>query len=516
MGNSKEHHKKKANKMKKILVSLLYGDIVNLEYAIENIEKGNEVFILQCDRTMGICTRNVNGVGLLCSLCQCGLKSVLNEMKLVNKAKLLRLSKMVAKDDIKESQSFNSDFNSVQELKNLTYKGAQVGYGAFSSYVTSSRNVMPDMTTEFKKYIQFLIRKEIIIYNVIERLHKEYNFDQIVLHNGRFAHTKPFLEFARNHKVDFVVTEFKIVNDQFLKDVFYNDIPHSISYLAKNVKENWEKGDPTNREEIGRSFFERKKMGMAAGDKVYTKNQHAGELPEGWNELVENITIFNSSEDEFCSVSKEYDNNILFSNQFVALKTIFEHYKGDKTKHFYLRIHPNLDSVPYRSHMALYELKYDNVTIISPTSTISSYTLLDKSDKIIIFNSTMGVEATYWGKPVISLTKYIYWELGLLHHPETNEQLWEMIDDKELKVITNDNLIKYSYWLLHPNYPIANRIPVGKPYFKLIGNHMGNVTIMKLFGSYNLFFLLYKLFSRINLFPKFKGLPCTEPYIISK
>lgn len=30
-------------------------------------------------------------------------------------------------------------------------------------------------------------------------------------------------------------------------------------------------------------------------------------MPEGWKDDVENIVIFNSSEDEFAAVSKEFD-----------------------------------------------------------------------------------------------------------------------------------------------------------------------------------------------------------------
>lgn len=497
--------------MKKILIYSVCEDFSSLSYAKENIEQGNEVYLIECDKKQGNCQHNCYGSRISCSFCYHSMIGAIRRAGLIGKVHLFRLSEVIKQEDEKAADTFSINFNSVQELKELTYKGAEVGFGAFSSYVTFSCNVMPEMTDDFKKYICGLIKTEVMIYEALERMHKEIQFDQIVFHNGRFSQFKPFLEFARLHNIDYIATEVRIRDGKLMKNDFHNDIPHSISYIAKKVLKNWDEADPVQREKIGRSFFERRKKGLAAGDKVYTKDQHVGELPEGWSDEVENIAIFNSSEDEFCSISKEYDSYMLFPNQFEALKTIFEHYEDDKTKHFYLRIHPNLARVPYKSHMALYELKYDNVTIIPATSTISSYALLDKSDKIIIFNSTMGVEATYWGKPVISLTKYVYWELGLLHHPEKCNELWEMIDDKELKVATNDNIIKYGYWLLHPNCPEEKMISY-KYVDKILGHKIMKPTIMKTFGSFKFYILVKKVLDKLRLYRAFDKFPSIAPY----
>ena len=203
---------------------------------------------------------------------------------------------------------------------------------------------------------------------------------------------------------------------------------------------------------IGKSFFEKRRNKIAAGDKVYTANQQKELLPEDLPSDKEIISIFNSSEDEFCAVSTEYDGYMLFENQYVALKTIFDHYKDDSSKHFYLRIHPRLQAYPYKSHTMLYELKYENVTIISPTSSVDSYALMDVSNKIVVFNSTMGVESSYWGKPVIELNKYMWSLMDVVYTPETVEELWQLIDTPNLKCKYNDNCLKYAYWELHPNY----------------------------------------------------------------
>ena len=498
--------------MKKVLIFSGNNDFNALELALENVECGNQVVLIQCDKTLQLCQHNRFGNPIMCAHCKHAMKNVINKIGLDKKVKLLYLSDLLNDDDSKAAQSFSFSFNSVKDIKAITYQNVEVGQGAFSSYVTFTRNVMPDMTPEFKDYISFLIRKEVEMCHAIDRLHKENRFELLVLHNGRFAQFKPLLGYAREHRIDYICTEQRFSENKLLKDIFYNNIPHDIEYVSGNVIKNWEKGDPNEREIIGRDFFERRKKGLPAGDKVYTKDQKAGTLPDGWDDGVENIAIFNSSEDEFLAISKEYDSYLLFPNQYVALQTIFEHYKGDKTKHFYLRIHPNLKNVPYKSHVALYKLHYDNVTIIPANSNISSYAILDNCDKVIIFDSTMGVEATYAGKPVIALSKYFYTILDMVHTPSNPEELWKLIEQKDLPCKMNDNVIKYGYFMMHQNYPEVSKVPYKYVCFTLFGKTFTDYSIMKLFGSYKMNVLVEFFLNKIKIFSQFKKLPCTEPY----
>ncbi len=498
--------------MKNVLIFSCGNDINAIDLAFENIDAGNNILFLQCDKFLGICQHNRYGSPFMCYHCKKSMIRWIKNFASSEKCRVKYLTELVKKDDVKKANDYIFDFDTVQTLKDLKYNGMSVGYGAFSSYVTFSRNVMPDFTNEFKEYISFLIRKEIAIINLLERLQLDYKFDEFVFHNGRFAQFKPFLEFAKINNIKFVCTEHIIHNNRYLKDNYYNNIPHSIDCRALNVLENWDKGDSKDREAIGRSFFEKRKKGIPAGDKVFIKQQHSGEMPNDWDPSVENITIFNSSEDEFLAVSKEYDSYLMFPNQYTALKTIFDHYKGDKTKHFYLRIHPNLKDVPFKSHLALYKLNYDNVTIIPAGSSISSYSLLDSSDKIIIFDSTMGIEAAYWEKPVIALSKYTYLKLGLLNYPNTVDELWTCIDNKNLPINANDNLIKFGYWFMHPNKPEVKRVPYKVVSFSILNKHFLDYTIMTFCGSHKMHVFLEYLLNKFPLFSKFRKLPCTEPY----
>ena len=132
-----------------VLIHLVHGDYNALEYALEYLEKGNEVFILQCDRSFGICQHNRLGNPLICRHCIHSMNRLVNRLGLCEKVHLIPLSKCANKTIIEESESFNISFNSISELKNLTYAGAQLGYGAFSSYVTSPRTSILQSLRDF-------------------------------------------------------------------------------------------------------------------------------------------------------------------------------------------------------------------------------------------------------------------------------------------------------------------------------------------------------------------------------
>lgn len=478
-----------------VLVFRGTNDIDGLDYAIEYKQRGDNVTVIQCDESMGMCPWNPYSSARCCKYCYKVSKKAFKK-HCPDGFEYIKLSSLVTEDDIKKSETLLMDFESIADLKNILYDNVEIGYGAFSSYATASRNVMPNITNQFKTYIQHSMRMEIRIYEALKRFVKKRKFDLIIFHNGRFAMYRPFLGLARNLHIDFIATEHFDANGVTYKNDFINDVPHSVEANMAKARELWDRTQPEKREENGRNFYEWRKNGIPSGtdQKVYVKDQVKGRLPEGWDEKVENIAIFNSSEDEQCAIDKKIDSQNLFENQYVALSKLFEHYKNDKTKHFYLRIHPNLREVPYKSHTALYDLKYDNVTIFAPDSSMSSYTLLEHCDKVIVFNSTMGLEGAYWGKPVIALVRDFASEFNVAYFPETEEKLWEMVDDCNLKCINNEGTLIMGNYFLREEHPY-NHIQVNL-YDSFFYHKLCTQSVTKFMGSYALNVIIFKLFLR--------------------
>ena len=270
--------------------------------------------------------------------------------------------------------------------------------------------------------------------------------------------------------------------------------------------------DDKNREAIARSFFENRRNAVFAGDTIYVKDQKKGKIPDGWRTDVENIVIFNSSEDEFFAIGGKYRDVALYKTQMDGIISIIDHYKNDKTKHFTLRVHPHLKGLPFHYHTALYVLKYPNLTVVPADSDISSYALMDAADKVITFGSTMGIESTYWQKPSISIGFAFYRTLEAVYTPKNTEELWEMINNKELKPIDKKRCLPYGYFFMsnrHENFMYVN---VGKTYFfNFFGKKIRGYRYYRIMGATILYNYVKQIWANIStktpILSKFYSIP---------
>lgn len=430
----------------------------HIDMIIEEQKKGNHVVALNCDESVGLCMSNSGKSKMYCSLC-----------KYVAKRDFQRLMPpgveqhwMKEYADILDYDSLPTfDYSTAEELKEIEYRNVQVGFGVMSTYISLTRNMNPKITEVSKRYFDALIREQVITLEILEYLQKKYNFGLVIFQNGRGAQLKPFLNFCQREKIDFCCTEdfgrsYNYVNN------FWNDYAHSMRAYLKKYHDCWSTAEDSEdkKRETAESFFKNRRNAIPAGDKVYVKAQTAGMLPKDWDDTKENIVIFNSSEDEFCAVSKEWDVLKLFKTQMEGIKSIVEHYKNDSTKHFTLRVHPNLKDIPYKYHRDLYKLHYDNLTVIPGWDKVSTYTLLDAADKVVVFGSTMGIEAAYWKKPVILLGPSFYYDFDVSYNPKTQDELWSLIETNGLQNKFNDMILKYGFFYMSSNHERTKNVPI--------------------------------------------------------
>ncbi len=116
------------------------------------------------------------------------------------------------------------------------------------------------------------------------------------------------------------------------------------------------------------------------------------------------VGFFTSSQDEFLFLGPEWQLH-RWESQFQAfdqLITYFEQ-RGDLC---FLRVHPNLATKDHecflreRADLRLLADKHPNLIVISHDNPISSYALLDVSNAIVVWDSTIGLEASARGIPV--------------------------------------------------------------------------------------------------------------------
>jgi hypothetical protein len=177
------------------------------------------------------------------------------------------------------------------------------------------------------------------------------------------------------------------------------------------------------------------------------KEQQKGLLPEGWSTSKKNIVLFQSSEDEYASVSEDWKLPF-YSTQFEGLQQItrdMAKYAGQF--HLYIRVHPNMKEAIPAERERINQLQGGNVSVIPAESPISTYALMHNADKVISFGSTVGIEATYWGKPSILAGKCFYVNLGGTYNPATHQELMELILTEDLPPKDKEAALKYAYYI---------------------------------------------------------------------
>ena len=179
-----------------------------------------------------------------------------------------------------------------------------------------------------------------------------------------------------------------------------------------------------------------------------TKNQSKGLLPGLWNADKRNFVIFNSSEDEFFSIGGQWDNYKIFDSQLDGICYLVESTRNNNAIHFYLRIHPNLKNIKYKYVTDITNrLKgFDNITVISGDSPVSTYTLIDNAEKCIVFGSSVGVEANYWNKPVILLGGSMYFNLDVAYYPSSLKDL-DLLVLQRLEPKSNIGALKFGLYV---------------------------------------------------------------------
>ncbi len=476
-------------------------------------KEGHEVVVLYCNGFLNMCSSNPKGNCGLCKVCQMWTHKAFSY-----------LDKNIRRVPLTDFEAPSSKgewfYTTSEELKKIKYNDANIGMAALSTYINFTRNQNPKITETSKVYFDNMLEQGKKLADAFLRINKELSPDQYYLFNVRRIDNKPAYETLKGLKKDIKILEVFPGSQEgvLYKELYDNTIPHDIGYREKRMQEIWEKSPLSNREkkEIGMSFFEKRRGGQFSGDKIYVKDQVAGMLPGNWNKEKDNIVIFNSSEDEFVALGGRFDELKMFDSQLVGIKTILDHYKDSLDKHFYIRIHPNLKNIPYKYHTDLYlfDKRYNNITIIPPESSISSYALMDAADKVIVFGSTIGVEAAYWKKPAILLAGSYYYDLDFMYIPKDEKELYNLIDAKNLEPKFNENVYKYGFYVADfegrmYGGGVSNYLDLRKIEINVLGNRSIGVAYQKLLGSSKLF-LFYISVLRV-IFSKFSKDKFTLP-----
>ena len=465
-------------------------------------KNGHEIIYVYNNCCYDFCSANMCADTAICKLCKYDMQHMLNLVP-PNVLKV-NLSEFWNNDTKIQFQ-----YNNVQELKKIEYKGVKTGYSVLSTYINATRNLAPLIDETSKKYFDALFLRSVKLTDAFEKVLDTYKPDRVCFYNARLLEQRPEYDLSRNQGIETYSYEvYAGWNEPFYKTKFINSTPHNLTTLHDRYRALWDnvRMPESEKEKVGRVFFEKKRAGIAIGDKVYVKNQTKGKIPLDWDTKKHNIVIFNSSEDEFSALGDEFDKLALFPSQYQGITFIANALKENPDMHIWLRIHPNLTHIPYRYHQDLHKLSttYPNLSVIAGSDDVSSYDLMDAADKVVVFGSTIGLESAYHKKAVILLAGSIYYYSDICYVPRSKEELKQLLMTTNLPAKDNSEAIKIGFYYAYRNpNDMYEYIDFNKENIKFFNREWKDVYhYLKLFDSYKLYTIVkrvrYKLFYKKN------------------
>jgi hypothetical protein len=280
-------------------------------------------------------------------------------------------------------------------------------------------------------------------YESVKQIALDFNINHGYIFNGRFALSRAFFRALEAKNVSIVTHERGATFKKY--SLIENALPHDIKKYTERVNILWEKEKNFfEKKQIARIFFESRYDGKDTGWVSFTKTHIKGKLPEEIKYYKKIVTIFNSSAFEYDYISQEYTYKFYLS-QNDGITQIVKSLEDKPDIGVFLREHPNLKNYENFQRKEIRSIKAKNFYLIPAESDINSYSLLLRSNIVVTFNSTMGIEATYWGIPSILCSNAIYERFDIAYQPSTHDEVIKLILS-DLKPIKSIDVLKIGYY----------------------------------------------------------------------
>ncbi|MEX1027521.1 MAG: hypothetical protein WD049_05875 [Candidatus Paceibacterota bacterium] len=172
--------------------------------------------------------------------------------------------------------------------------------------------------------------------------------------------------------------------------------------------------------EVAKAYFEKRHQ---PGANKFAKQHAAAFEPPDSQGFQKRVAIFLSSQDEFESLGRDW------KSPFPDYATVIEQACRENPEYlFCIRFHPNQADMasdittPFKAIESL-----ANTVVYYPTDTANSYRLIEWSDVVVTFGSTVTVEACWMGKPAIMLGPSFYDRLDVSYNPRTTEEFLQLL-----------------------------------------------------------------------------------------
>lgn len=395
--------------------------IAECNFIEEHLAAGDEVAVLFCDASLEACDANPKRDLPHCLVCM-GMRQSAVELL----SSPIRSLPLISPGATARLRSLSlPQFTSLAQLREYDWEGLSVGQDIYASLITATGSAV-FCPSKHAGLVRKTIRDFVGGYlTAVEYLEKD-GYDLIYVFNGRFASAKAWIRACEKTRTDYMTHERLGMPDRVLQ--IKNETVHGALKWGPEINDFWLKNrtDPDVLREA-HDFFEERPQGRLTGWFSLVSAQDRTSLPETWDAGKRNMVIFSSSMSEFAGLPDYFEGAAFHDQRQAYLDLASSLQDACANIHLFLRVHPNSRHDAFRWWEDAEFGMLENLTVIPPESAISSYELLQRCEKVVVFITTMGIEATFWGKPSIVLSNAMYSGIGAAYEPRSLEEACEML-----------------------------------------------------------------------------------------
>jgi hypothetical protein len=337
-------------------------------------------------------------------------------------------------------------FDSIAALRDFKVDGVPHGAFAASQLVDNLRDGYP----ELEKYIQAysgLLHQSLALYDFATRLISEIGAQHVYIWNGRRPSDGPVIWAARKLGVPFTSHIWDYDEPWEFSRGFIlieGSTFHDLNRIRQAVRADGAPPPLTAAEQnVAEAYL---KSVTSFGRRMFGTNFRDTDL-EFLLPDSRKIGIFTTSEWEFAG--EPTGENRLYPSQWAGIKALVTDERLRSGIQFIVRLHPNLvnsprDSGEWKTIRAVQAAAGSGVYFIEPEDPVDSYQLLEACDTVVTFGSTVGIEASLRGKPVVLLGRCLYEGAGICYEPESHEDAVALLRGA-LDPKPTENVLRYAY-----------------------------------------------------------------------
>lgn len=394
--------------------------LVGVARAKELQEKGHPVTVTYCNADNGTCAANYFGNAMVCRICRSRAKTTAEQagLQVVPLTVLGSQVQSVTSPDggapedthplanVGDSRTKGPQSVSPKESCDLQ-EGVQSG-------ITSAFRSLPDDTSA-SQFIQsakerYLATSQSLLVSMKQVL-TEIRPQRVEVFSGRHACSRFALTAAKSLSIPFNTLEITATKRPI---IFRGHTPHDRKKIQERIRSH------AVDMELAERFYKGRRQ--PRGNR-HTKRQQQAFTPPSASGFRKKVSVFLSSQDEFEALGRDWESP--FDDYVHVLDRLSSQYTDQL---FCVRFHPNQGEMtsdvisPFRDIHSR-----PNVKLYLPDDSINTYGLIEWSDTVITFGSTVTVEACWMHKPVILMGRSFFDGLGVAHVPETVDEACALV-----------------------------------------------------------------------------------------